>query len=124
MDMVVNTLVVLLVSSPLAILLAANLGYMLCTVFAVSGFLLLRKDRPNWTRPIKLARPWVVLAVIVLLADIVITAVGATHPQEVGYGSMRNVLIAVGVLLVSLVLYVIRRVGQDHERFVLREADA
>ncbi|WP_187366289.1 APC family permease [Trebonia kvetii] len=124
MDMVVNTLVVLLVSSPLAILLAANLGYMLCTVFAVSGFLLLRKDRPNWTRPIKLARPWVVLAVIVLLADIVITAIGATHPQEVGYGSMRNVLIAVGVLLVSLVLYVIRRVGQDHERFVLREADA
>jgi hypothetical protein len=33
------------------------------------------------------------------------------------------VLIAIGVLLVSIVLYVIRRVGQDHERLVLRERD-
>lgn len=123
MDMVVNTLVVLLISSPLAILLAANLGYMLCTVFAVSGFLLLRKDRPDWPRPIKLSRPWIGLAVVVLLADIVITAVGATHPQEAGYGSTRNVLIAVGVLLVSLVLYVIRRAGQDRQPLVLRELD-
>jgi len=34
------------------------------------------------------------------------------------------VLIAVGVLLISLVPYVIRRVGEDHQRLVLREPDA
>ena len=31
----------------------SNIGYVLCHVFALSGFLLLRKDRPNWPRPIK-----------------------------------------------------------------------
>jgi hypothetical protein len=63
------------------------------------------------------------VAWIVLVVDIAVTAVGATHPQEAGYGSMRNVLIAVGVLALSLVFYVIRRVGQDHQRLVLREKD-
>jgi amino acid transporter len=96
---------------------------MLCTVFAVSAFLLLRKDRPSWPRPIRLSRAWVPVAWIVLVVDIAVTAVGATHPQEAGYGSMRNVLIAVGVLALSLVFYVIRRVGQDHQRLVLREKD-
>ena len=45
------------------ILIFSNLGYVTCHVFAMSGFLLLRKDRPNWPRPIKVARPWFYLAV-------------------------------------------------------------
>ena len=32
----------------------ANLGYVLAHMFALSGFVLLRQDRPNWPRPIKL----------------------------------------------------------------------
>ena len=44
------------------ILIFSNLGYVTCHVFAMSGFLLLRKDRPNWPRPIKVARPWFYLA--------------------------------------------------------------
>jgi|SRR6266851_6623117 len=94
---------------------------MLCTIFAVSAFLLLRKDRPAWPRPIRLSRGWLPIAWIVLVTDIAVTAVGASHPQEAGYGSVRNVLIAIAVLLVSLVLYVIRRVGQDHQPLALRE---
>ena len=45
------------------ILIFSNLGYVTCHVFAMSGFLLLRKDRPNWPRPIKVARPWFYLGV-------------------------------------------------------------
>ena len=37
---------------------AGNLGYMLSHVLALSGVLLLRKDRPAWPRPIKLGRLW------------------------------------------------------------------
>ena len=52
-DLVVNCLLVLFISSNLAILYMSNIGYVLAHLLAVSGFLLLRKDRPNWPRPIK-----------------------------------------------------------------------
>ena len=58
-DLVVNMLLILFISSLLAILYMSNIGYILCHVLALSGFLLLRKDRPNWPRPIKVAAPWV-----------------------------------------------------------------
>ena len=40
----------------LKILVFSNLGYVLCHVLAMSGFMLLRRDRPGWPRPIS-ARP-------------------------------------------------------------------
>src|SRR4029077_12622237 len=52
-DLVVNVLLVLFVSSNLAILYMSNIGYVLCHFLALTGFLLLRRDRPNWPRPIK-----------------------------------------------------------------------
>ena len=47
-DLVVNVLLVLFISSNLAILYMSNIGYVLAHLLAVSGFLLLRKDRPHW----------------------------------------------------------------------------
>src|SRR3954463_8044280 len=44
------------------ILIFSNLGYVTCHVFAMSGFLLLRKDRPNWPRPLKLSPIWLPIA--------------------------------------------------------------
>ena len=58
-DLVVNTCLILFISSNLAILYMSNIGYVLCNIFALSGFLLLRKDRPNWPRPLKLSKLWV-----------------------------------------------------------------
>ena len=55
-DLVVNVLLVLFVSSNLAILYLSNIGYVFCHVLALSAFLLLRKDRPNWPRLIKVER--------------------------------------------------------------------
>src|SRR5260221_4751034 len=57
-DLVVNVLLVLFISSNLAILYMSNIGYMLAHVFALSGFLLLRRDRPNWPRPTKVGPRW------------------------------------------------------------------
>ena len=61
-DLVVNTCLILFISSNLAILYMSNIGYVLCHVLAMSAFLLLRKDRPNWPRPIKVSAPWVAMA--------------------------------------------------------------
>ena len=48
------SLILLLGASNLAILYMSNIGYVLAHVFALTGFLLLRRDRPDWPRPIKL----------------------------------------------------------------------
>ena len=57
-DVILNLWLISWFGYPLDILAAGNLGYMLAHVFALTGFLLLRKDRPNWPRPIKLAAAW------------------------------------------------------------------
>ena len=54
--MVVNICFLLFIGNIFGILAASNLGYVLAHMFALSGFVLLRKDRPNWPRPIKLGR--------------------------------------------------------------------
>src|SRR3954451_2302878 len=63
----------------LKILVLSNLGYVFCHVMAMSGFLLLRKDRPDWPRPIKVARPWVMVAVLLVVFDLVILVIGAAN---------------------------------------------
>ena len=43
-DMVVNLALIFFVATPIAILVAGNLGYMAAHFFAVGAFVLLRKD--------------------------------------------------------------------------------
>ena len=47
------------------ILAVGNLGFLLAHVLALSGFLLLRRDRPRWPRPIRLGPFWLVVAACV-----------------------------------------------------------
>ena len=61
-DMLINIALVFFVGNVLAIYVVGNLGYILAHVFALSAFVLLRKDRPDWPRPIKLSRMWVPIA--------------------------------------------------------------
>ena len=111
----------LLVATPLAILVAGNLGYMAAHFFAITGFLLLRKDRPNWPRPIKLPSVWIPIAVILAALNALFIVVGATSAGLSGYGGKKELWIGVGVLLISVVLYIYRRVVQDKGRVSLRE---
>jgi amino acid transporter len=120
-DLVVNIGLVLFVSTPLAILVAGNLGYFLAHIFALSGFLLLRKDRPNWPRPIRRARPFVLVAAFLILLNTFLVYVGVTSSSLTGYGGTKETLIGVGVLLFSLVLFAYRRKVQDRAPLGLRE---
>ncbi len=120
-DLVVNTCLILFISSNLAILYMSNIGYVLCHVLALSGFLLLRKDRPNWPRPLKVGRGWVAMAAILMVYNAVILVVGAGAPKLNGYGDWTDFGIGVGILVVSVVLFFYRRVVQDKERIHWKE---
>jgi amino acid transporter len=121
MDLVVNVLLVLFISSNLAILYMSNIGYVLAHVFALSGVLLLRRDRPNWPRPIKLATGWLPVVAFLCLLNAVFLVVGALAPKLNGYGTWTDFAIGVGVLFASILLFVFRRVVQDGEEVHFRE---
>jgi amino acid transporter len=120
-DLAVNVLLVLLIKSNLAILYMSNIGYVLAHVFALSGFLLLRRDRPNWPRPIKVAAGWLPIAAFLCVLNALFLVVGALAPHLNGYGSWTDFAIGVGVLIASLLLFIFRRVVQDGEGVHLRE---
>jgi amino acid transporter len=89
--------------------------------FALTAFILLRKDRPNWPRPIRLARPWVGIAAIVAAINGFLIIVGASNPSLTGYGGSKETWIGIGLLLISILLFAYRRVVQDKTPLRLRE---
>ncbi|MGH2874393.1 MAG: APC family permease [Solirubrobacteraceae bacterium] len=121
LDLVVNICLVLFISSNLAILYMSNIGYVLCHVFALSGLLLLRKDRPNWPRPIKLSSPWLIAAGFLCVMNAFFLVVGALAPRLNGYGNWTDFAIGVGILFGSILLFVFRRIVQDGESVHFRE---
>ena len=121
LDMLINVLLVLLVGNILAILVAGNLGYMSAHFFALTGFLLLRRDRPGWPRPIRLARPWVGIAALLAAVNAFFIVIGASNPSLTGYGGQKETWIGVGVLLISVLLFVFRRRVQDKQPVHLRD---
>jgi amino acid transporter len=120
-DLAVNVLLVLFIANNLAILYLSNIGYMLSHVFALSGFLLLRRDRPRWPRPIKVGPIWLGIAWVLVVFNIVLIAFGVTNPTLTGYGTWSDMIIGVAVLIGSVVLYAYRRIVQDKSRITFRE---
>ncbi len=108
----------------LKILVFSNLGYVLCHVFATSGFLLLRRDRPELLRPIRVGVVWVAVCGLLFLFDLLLLIVGAAN-AGLAYGqSTRSTMVpALLVLAIALGLYVFRVVVQDKQRFRWRIID-
>ena len=124
LDMVVNILFVLFVGNIFGILAASNIGYVFANFCAISAFVLLRKDRPLWPRPIKLPSYWIPIAVVLSAAFLLFEVVGVGWFQTAagGYGKGAQVkIIGFGVLAFSLVLFLFRRIVQDKERPHWRE---
>jgi len=120
-DLAVNVLLVLFISSNLAILYMSNIGYVLSHVFALSGFLLLRRDRPNWPRPIKVGKIWLYIAAVLVVFNAVLVIFGITNPTLTGYGTWTDMGIGVGVLIGSVLLFFYRRIVQDKSHVTFRE---
>jgi amino acid transporter len=128
-DMVVNVGLLLFVANNLAILYMSNIGYVFCHVLALSAFLLLRRDRPNWPRPIKVGPVWVVLAGVFFAANLLFVIFGVTQQNLAAllggykFGGYPFYL-GIGVLVLSVLLYFYRRVVQDKQPITFRDADA
>ena len=120
-DLVANLFLLFFLGSTLAIVATGNLGYVGAHVFALSGFLLLRRDRPGWPRPIRVGPVFVVAAAALAVLLSVLIGVGATTFDLTGYGGVKELAIALGILASSVVLYAFRRVVQDRVRLVLHE---
>jgi amino acid transporter len=105
----------------LKILVISNLGYVLCHVFATSGFLLLRKDRPAWPRPIKVNSIWVGVCGLLFLFDLTLLVVGAANVGLAYGASTRSTVVpSLLILVIALGLYVYRVVVQEKKSLQLR----
>jgi amino acid transporter len=98
-------------NAPIVILAVSNLGYILCHVMAIGAFLILRRQQPRAPRPFKLSSYWVPLAWFLLIFNIIIIPLGAANPS-LGYGII-PFLLGVLVLLISVVLYWVRKSVED-----------
>ena len=123
-DLLVNVALVVFITSNLAILYMSNIGYVLCHVFALSAFLLLRRDRPNWPRPIKVGAIWLPIAAVLCALNAVFLLVGALAPKLNGYGTWTDFWIGIGVLVGSLVLFFYPPDRAGRRERALERADA
>jgi amino acid transporter len=120
-DMVVNILAVLFLPSTVAILAASNLGYFVCVVLALSGVVLLRRDRPNWPRPIRLGRGWIAAAGVLAVVNALFLVIGSVSFSLTGYGGWKEFFIGVALVLAGCAMYAYRRVVQDRKPLRLSE---
>ena len=113
LDMVLNVLLIVFFHGVIAILAVSNVGYVLATVCALFGFVLLRKDRPDWPRPIKLSAPWVGIAFILGCVNLFLLVCGGfLYADDYGYG-IDKTFIGLGVLVVAFLMYIYRCIVQD-----------
>ncbi|MFJ3486000.1 APC family permease [Pseudomonas sp. NPDC090202] len=108
-QLAINVALVLFVGNALAVIVAGNVGYVLAHMLAVAGFVVLRKDQPDTPRPIRLPRRWIAIASALAVFDGLILIVGMTSSSITGYGSYKEVGIAIAVLAISQVIYRLRR---------------
>jgi amino acid transporter len=116
-DLIANLLVLFLVSNVAGIIFSSNLGYLLSIIFALAGFLVLRRTRPNAERPIRLGKVWIPIAWFLVAFNVFMIATGFTHPALVGYGGPKEQLISLSIIVVGFLSYVYARVVQDKQRF-------
>jgi amino acid transporter len=126
-DAILNIFLITYFTGVLPILAVSNIGYVLATCCAISGFLLLRRDRPNWPRPFRLPNIWVPIAGALLAINLALLVAGGflysggfLGITGYGYGwdKTRTGLI---VLVAAFLLYVYRHVVQDKIPLKLRE---
>jgi amino acid transporter len=127
-DMIVNVGLILFIANNLAILYLSNIGYVFCHVLALTAFLLLRRDRPNWPRLIKVGPVWVVLAGVLAIVNFAFLCYGLIDKDLAallgGYtASGGPFYIGLGVLVISVLLFFYRRAVQDKKPITFRDTD-
>ena len=104
------------------ILIFSNLGYVTCHVFAMSGFLLLRKDRPELATADQGRRTRGRGSRALLAAFDALLLIWGGWNSGLAWGDTSKTIVfeGIGVLLIAAVLYVFRVVVQDKRKLALR----
>jgi amino acid transporter len=127
LDAVMNACLLFFAPTLLFTLVAGNIGYVFSHVLALSAVLLLRRDRPNWPRPLRLGRPWMWIAGACLAINLIGTVFGVIWIRYTGYlikGSdvsgytPQAIAVGVCVLIAGVLGYVIGQ-HQQGRRFSL-----
>jgi amino acid transporter len=126
-DALLNIFLITFLAGVLEILAVSNIGYVAATCAALGGFLLLRKDRPDWPRPVRLPGYWVPLTALLFAANLVLLVAGGfiwsggfLGIEGYGYGWDKTRL-GLLVLVAALALYLYRHLVQDRIPLKLRE---
>jgi amino acid transporter len=126
-DAILNIFLISAFAGVLEILAVSNVGYVFATCTALSAFVLLRRDRPNWPRPIRLPNYWVPITSVLFLINLTFLIAGGfiwsggfLGIDGYGYGwdKTRAGLL---VLLLALLMYIWRHVVEDKIPLQLRE---
>jgi amino acid transporter len=126
-DAILNLILITRYGSPLQILAVSNVGYVFATCAALSAFVLLRRDRPNWPRPVRLPNWYVPLGAVLAAFNFVLLLFGGFIYSGgflgiAGYGyGWDKTRAGLLVLLTAFVLYVWRHVVQDKIPIRMRE---
>jgi amino acid transporter len=118
LDMLLNTFMLFTFPTLFFIIATGNLGYMLSHVLALSGVVLLRKDRADWPRPIKLHSAWIWLAGILAVVNLAFIVFGVWYLELTGYFFdagftdstyylAEGIWVSVGVLAAGVLGYII-----------------
>ena len=125
LDMVLNLFLLTYFASAIEILAAGNLGYMLSHVFALTGFLLLRRDRPEWPRPIRLSAIWLPDRRRARGREPAVHRRRRVHLRgQYGYGWDKTLVGIIVLLVRSAVRVPAHRAGQDGHPAARGHADA
>jgi L-asparagine transporter-like permease len=108
----INVLMIIFLKSPLAILVAANLGYVISIFFALTGYCFLKTQYINQNREIKLSQKWIPWAYVLSIYTLIVLIVGVLFTEEAGYGSIKELVIGILILLTSLIFYWFRKTFQ------------
>jgi amino acid transporter len=126
-DAILNIILISAFAGVLEILAVSNVGYVFATCTALSAFVLLRRDRPNWPRPIRLPNYWVPIASVLFLINLTFLIVGGflysggfLGIDGYGYGWDKT-RAGLFVLLAALLMYIWRHVVEDKIPLRLRE---
>ena len=126
-DAILNLLLITRYGSPLQILAVSNVGYVFATCAALSAFVLLRRDRPDWPRPVRLPNWYVPLGALLAAINLVLLICGGfiysggfLGIDGFGYGWDKT-RVGLLVLLAAFVLYLWRHLIQDKIPVRMRE---